>query len=432
MIYLVLLVLIFSTALGLFVLSLSIPFKLKFINLISYQYFLHFVFLVVPGSIVILLGYREDLALLPVRDETVILTCLAVAWCVLAFPLTITVLDFLLGGNIKEKIIAYKSKPLVNYNNSRTTLLNVRVVMVIALCLLFFLIYLLPVIPIFHIGSSVEFIMNSRLESAFDLPPEVYFLRRILYYFLPIFFLYLYALNSYVKVGKVLLWTSFFSAVFILGYSTEKAPVVLFLISIFFLKNIVNDSYVLSIRRILPLLVTVIFVLLLMFSLFYGNSMEEAVDALISRLFVAQVAGSFLSMEYFGNQANFKYFDAVLFRLYTLLGNVPTMQASEELVFYYYPELFNGNLWRNVNSFIVQGAWANFGWIGIFLAPVWCAILIYSGCLFIVNRAKTSASLAVYTYSAIFMFSLSTNFNNFIYSSGFLLTVVIWLFLKKL
>ena len=242
----------------------------------------------------------------------------------------------------------------------------------------------------------------------------------------------MYALNSYIKIGKILLLTSFFSAVFILGYSTEKAPIVLFLISIFFLKNIINNNYDLSIRRILPLLFFIIVVLILMFAFFYGNSLEEAVDSLISRLFVAQVAGSFLSMEYFGNQAVFKYLNAVLFRLDALLGNTPTMQASEELVFYYYPELFNGNLWRNVNSFIIQGAWANFGWLGVFFAPVWCAIVIYSGCLFIVNRVKTSASLAVYAYSTIFMFSLSTNFNNFIYSSGLLLTVVIWLFLKKL
>ena len=230
----------------------------------------------------------------------------------------------------------------------------------------------------------------------------------------------------------IFLWVSFCSAIFILGYSTEKAPVVLFLISIFFLKNIINNSYELSIRRIMPLLSIVVVVLLLMFSLFYGNSLEESVDSLISRLFVAQVAGSFLSMEYYGNQADFKYFDAVLFRLYTILGNTPTMQASEELVYFYYPELFNGNVWRNVNSFIIQGAWANFGWLGIFLAPIWCAILIYSGCYFILNRAKTSASLAVYTYTTIFMFSLSTNFNNFIYSSGFLLTILIWLFLKRL
>ena len=428
----VLMVLIFSTVLGLFVLSISIPFKSKFINLISYQYFLHFIFLVVPGSIAILFGFRDDLALLPVKNEAVISTCLAIAWCVVAFPLAITILDLLLKGNIKKKIIDYKERPLVNCNNPKTTLMNVRIVMFFSLILLLFLIYSLPVIPIFHIGSSVEFIMNSRLESAFDLSPEVYFLRRILYYFFPIFFLYLYALNSYLKVGLILLWVSFCSAIFILGYSTEKAPVVLFLISIFFLKNIINNSYELSIRRIMPLLSIVVVVLLLMFSLFYGNSLEESVDSLISRLFVAQVAGSFLSMEYYGNQADFKYFDAVLFRLYTILGNTPTMQASEELVYFYYPELFNGNVWRNVNSFIIQGAWANFGWLGIFLAPIWCAILIYSGCYFILNRAKTSASLAVYTYTTIFMFSLSTNFNNFIYSSGFLLTILIWLFLKRL
>ena len=427
-----LLTLLLAAGIGLFVLSLSIPFKLRFLNLISYQYFLHFIFLVVPGSIAILLGFREDLALIPVQDITVIYVCVAVAWCLIAFPLTITVMDLLLGQNIKLKIIEYKSKPIVNYNNSKITIRNVRIIMMFNVFFLMLFIFLLPVIPIFHIGSGVDFIMNSRLESAFDLHPGVYFLRRVLYYFLPIYFLYLFALNNYIKVGRFLLFFSFVSALFILGYSTEKAPIILFIVSIFFLKNLIGDSYNLSINKLLPLFFFMAFLLILMFIFFYGNSLEEARKSLVSRMFVSQVAGSFLSMEYFGSHAEFKYFNAVFFRIDAILGNIPTMQASEELVYYYYPELFNSNLWRNVNSFIIQGAWANFGWLGILFAPIWCAIVIYSGCLYIVNSAKTSASLAVYTYSAIFMFSLSTNFNNFIFSSGFLLTIIIWVFLKKI
>ena len=169
-----------------------------------------------------------------------------------------------------------------------------------------------------------------------------------------------------------------------------------------------------------------------MFLFFYNNDINDVFSLLFGRLFVAQIAGSYLSVEYYGSIAPFKFFDGILFRIDNLLGNIPTMQTSEELVWYYYRDLYDSNLWKNVNSFIIQGSWANFGLLGVILAPVWCASVMYFSCNYLLRKAKTAGSLAVYSYSAIFMVSLSTNFNNFIYSSGFILTILIWLFLKKL
>ncbi|MDR6543217.1 oligosaccharide repeat unit polymerase [Acinetobacter bereziniae] len=432
MISLFIFLLVFCTVLGLSILAFSIPFQIKYLNLISYQYFLNFIFLVVPGSIAILLGFRDDLALYPVRDETVIYTCIAICWCLIAFPTTITILDLLLKQNIKRKLIDYKMKKIVHFNNGDITKRNVVIVTIFAFFFLVLLMALLPVIPIFHVGASAEFIMNSRLESAFDLPPIVYFFRRILIYFFPIYFIYLFVLKSYLDIDKKVLFVTFICTIFILTYSTEKAPVVLFILAIFFAKNLIGKNYSLSIRKIIPLILIFIVLFVSMFAFFYNNSVGDAKTSLLVRMFVSQIAGSYLSMEYYGDNAPFKMFHAVLFRLDALLGNIPTMQTSEELVYYYYPDLYNGNLWRNVNSFIIQGAWSNFGWVGIIIAPIWCAIVIYLGCLYIVNKPKTASNLAVYSYSAIFMASLSTNFNNFIYSSGLLLTIFIWAFLKKL
>lgn len=432
MISLFVFLLVFCTLIGLSLLAFSIPFQVKYLNLISYQYFLNFIFLVVPGSIAILLGFRDDLALYPVSDATVIYTCIAICWCLIAFPATITILDLLLKQNIKKKLIDYKGKEIVHFNYEKVTKQNIRIVTFFSVIALIALMASLPIIPIFHIGASAEFIMNSRLESAFDLPPIVYFFRRILIYFFPIYFIYLFVLNNKFKVDKTILIISFFCAAFILTYSTEKAPIVLFILTIFFSKNLISENYSLSIRKLIPLIVVFITLFIGMFAFFYNNSVGDAKSSLLVRMFVSQIAGSYLSMEYYGDNAPFKMFHAVMFRLDALLGNIPTMQTSEELVYHYYPDLYNGNLWRNVNSFIIQGAWSNFGWIGIIVAPIWCAIIIYLGCLYIVNRPKTASNLAIYSYSAIFMASLSTNFNNFIYSSGLLLTILIWTLLKKL
>jgi len=429
---LIILMLFFSAILGIFLLKLVAPIGVKNLNFLSYQYFMHFIFLVVPGSIIIAFGFRDELALMPVSDETVFYTCLAIVWCVISFPLTLLIIDALAGKNLRERFLNYKMQLYTPLNNPKVTLRNITIITFISTCFLFILIYILPVVPIFHIGADAEFIMNSRLESSFDIPPAVFFLRRVMIYFLPIFFLFTYIVNRYNKVNKITYFTCLFNAVFILTYSTEKAPLILLIFSIFFLKNSLEPNYSFSLKKVFLIFISLIAIMFVMVALLYGNDLNDAGLSLVKRMFISQIAGSFLSMEYYGLHAPFKYFDAIFFRLDSLLGGVPTMQISEELVKYYYSELFNSNLWRNVNSFIVQGAWGSFGWFGIFIAPIWCALIMYFSVLYIISKPKTAANLSIYSYSTIFMVSLSTNFNNFIYSTGFLLTVLIWMFLKKI
>lgn len=432
MVNVIITLLVASTLLGIFFLSRVVPINFKNLNLLSYQYAIHFIILVVPGSIMILLGNRSDLALLPVSMETVLKCSIAIIWCISSFPLTATLLDFALKQNLKRKIILYKSRAILHHKNPRSTLKNIKYITYANTINLFILFSLIPIIPIFHLGNNADFIMNARIESAFDLPGGVYIFRRILIYFLPIFFLYTIAFNNIKKVPRKIIILSLFNAFMILGYSTEKAPIIFLIFSYFYMKNISSDLFNFSLKKILTLVALALFLLLGMFVFFYQNRLEDAFESLISRLFVSQISGSYLSMEYYGNIGNFKGFDAVLFRLDSLLHNNITMQASEELVYYYYPDLFNSNLWRNVNSFIIQGAWSNFGWFGILIAPIWCAMIMYFSMIFVVKTPKTSSTMAIYTYSSIFMVSPSTNFNNFIFSSGFILTIVIWLFLRKL
>lgn len=431
MVIFVILIILVSCISGILLLSRALPVGFKYWNLLSFQYLCQCVFLVVPGAIAILLGVRNDLALQPVSENTIYFTSYLIAWCVFAFPATIVFLDLMFNQKIYDLIVEYKQKDFVHYNKYKTTKSNVVIISVINTILLLIFLALLPVIPILHIGAGSEFIMNSRIESAFDLPGWVYGFRRILVYFLPIFLLYILAIKKYINIPKWVMYLNVFNAVVILGYSTEKAPLLYLILSIFFLKNTFKD-YSLSFGRLIPIAGGLFLILFMMFLFFYNNELNQVLELLSGRLFIAQVAGSYLSVEYYGAIEPFKYFDAILFRLDGLLGNIPTMQASEELVKYYYPDLYNNNLWKNVNSFIIQGAWADFGLVGVIVAPIWCAAIIYFCCVYIYKREKTASNLAIYSYSAIFMVSLSTNFNNFIYSSGFLLTLLIWMFLKKL
>lgn len=431
MIFFSIFILLISSIIGMFLLNQTLPLKFKYLNLLSFQYLYQCIFLVVPGAIVILLGVRTDLALQPVTDKTIYLTSFLICWCVFAFPATIAFWDLVTKQKIYNLILSYKEKDIIHYNKEFITRRNVIIVSIISTAFLLFFLALLPVIPVLHIGSGSEFIMNSRIESAFDLPSWVYGLRRVLIYFLPIFFLYSLALKSIVNLPKWILFLNGINAIIILGYSTEKAPLLYLILAVFFLKNTFNN-YNLSFGRLLPIGFGIFGILFLMFMFFYNNEITDVLSLLFGRLFVAQIAGSYLSVEYYGSIAPFKFFDAILFRIDTLLGNIPTMQTSEELVWYYYRDLYDGNLWKNVNSFIIQGAWANFGFLGVIVAPVWCASIMYFCCIYLFKRAKTAGNLAVYSYSAIFMVSLSTNFNNFIYSSGFILTLLIWIFLRKL
>ena len=429
--YLILtLILISLSCLGFYFLSKVTVLNFKYLNFISYQYILHFFIFIVPGTIAILFGIRFELALQPVSEDTILDTLLAIMWCIIAFPITMLIWDTLFHQKLKNKTIQFYEKEVVH--NQKHTLNKIKILTLLSTISLFLFIYLLPVVPIFHIGSGGDIIMEYRLKSAFDLPSEIYIFRRLLVYFFPIFFLYLLALNSIKKIPIYILLINFLNAAFILSYSTEKAPILFFIMAIIFTINITNKNFVINKKKVAAFMIMSTILLLFMITFFYNNGINDAVMSLANRIFISQISGSYLSMEYYGTNAPFKYFHEVFFRLDALFGNNVTMPASEELVSYYFPYQYENNLWRNTNSFIIQGAWANFGIFGIIFAPIWCATVIYFCILYVMRSPKTPAILAVYSYSSIFMVSLSTNFNNFIYSSGFILTIMIWLFLRKI
>ncbi|WP_338190989.1 hypothetical protein, partial [Proteus mirabilis] len=186
-------VLIYISCLGCYFLSKVTPLSFKNLNFLSYQYLLHFIIFIVPGTIAILLGIKFELALQPVSDETIFYAVLAIIWCIIAFPITMGIWDILLNQQLKKRIILYNEKS-VSYNK-QFTLSKIKLLTLFNTLALLFLIYLLPVIPIFHIGSGSDLIMEYRLKSAFDLPGSVYFFRRILIYFFPFFFLYFLLLH---------------------------------------------------------------------------------------------------------------------------------------------------------------------------------------------------------------------------------------------
>ena len=425
--------LIISTILGILLLSRVAPIEPKYLNFFTYQYFIQFILLVVPGTILILNGNREDLALYPVSDQAITITSLAVCWCVFMFSFTLYILDLILNGKLKNRIKQFKFKEVYFNGNPKIISSNITLITITNFILLCIFLYLLPSIPLFHIGLGAELVMNSRLESAFDLPAWLYGFRRVLVYFFPIFLLYVIAVNhSVIKISKYVLGLCWLNSLLILGYSSEKAPVIYLLISVVILKNTLLPEYKINLTKLLFMLFIIFLLLLTMFVTFYDANIIEALDNLKNRIFLSQIAGSFLSVEYYGNIGEYKYFSSILFRVYSLLGYQITMQPSEELVFYYYPELYNNNLWRNVNSFIIQGAWANFGIIGIIFAPVWVATIFYIFMYKILSLPKRPENVAIYAYSTVFMVAISTNFNNFIYSSGFILTLIIWIFLRKI
>ena len=271
MIFFTIFILLISSIIGIFFLSKVVPLKFGYFNLLSYQYLYQCIFLVVPGAIVILLGVRTDLALQPVSDNTIYLTSYLISWCVFAFPATIVFWDQVTNKKIYNLIVAYKRKDVVHYNKKSITKTNVTIISIINSLLLMVFLSLLPVIPVLHIGSGSEFIMNSRIESAFDLPSWVYGYRRVLIYFLPIFFLYTLALRNVIDLPKWLVILNGVNAVVILGYSTEKAPLLYLIIAVFFLKNTFNN-YNLSFGKSLPIGFGIFSILFLMF--LYGEFID--------------------------------------------------------------------------------------------------------------------------------------------------------------
>lgn len=226
----------------------------------------------------------------------------------------------------------------------------------------------------------------------------------------------------------ILFITTFLFSVLTSIISTQKAPLIWLLISLFFVHFLVKFKGEIPIRKFFTIFLFLLGILLLMYVYFMGSKdFGSALTSVLSRAFTGQISASYYYLEFIPHHQ-----DYLLGKSFPNPGGImpyTPYRLQVEIMDWRFPDLAEMGIVGSAPTVFWAESYANFGYLGVFLIPIMTGVFL--GILD--NKLKlienTPIKTGVYIWFVFHYGSLSTSsFSNFfidIYFWG----VLIFLFL---
>ena len=161
-----------------------------------------------------------------------------------------------------------------------------------------------------------------------------------------------------------------------LTYNFAKAPILYLLISLVFV-NLYHRRYV-PLKLSLYFGGFIILLLIVQYALLSGIDIEVGYNAgPLGRLLISQSAGLFLAFDFFPTQHEFIGFASVS-SFVQYIGIEPVPRAARLILENYNTAAVARGAGGVMNSLFTQEAYANFGWAGVVVAPIWVGFVCQS------------------------------------------------------
>ncbi|MDE9444684.1 hypothetical protein KKJ04_03390 [Xenorhabdus bovienii] len=228
---------------------------------------------------------------------------------------------------------------------------------------------------------------------------------------------------SAVKRRPIITSLSVIISILFLLLSSEKAPIVFYLLGLLISYNTAKGKITKINTKIIIFILSFIIVLYL---LFVSNNVTEIISKLTDRLFIAQSISVYLSLKYYSLSGDLSF--NTLSNIFTKILDIKTIEpASVELMKTYYSEMIAVGGW-NVNGLFIHEAWANFGALGIIIAPI--IVTIENAIVFsiVILLKRNVFQVSIYSYMTINCVYFLTSFNAYFYHSNLLIFSIILTF----
>ena len=391
----------------------------KNINYFSVLCSVYFVFGIIP-SIIMMLGFGDGYYFsMPFsnNNEVIKIGSIFILWGLLGILIPFILIDKLL----KNKVLGYS---LSGYKYGLFKI-NSQIVWIYALLLLFFYgLYLIestPVIPQMIVNGFSEHEIAQRRLMLTQYYTGNGYIKTITFFFAYVLSLCLGVLvNKSKNLFPYILILPF--CLLVLSSTGEKASITFSIL--YFLFGITFNSKF-KFKKIL--LITILFFLFLSLLTYiqFDLAFTSSISRLIERIFIAQSAAVYLSVDQYLNNASLLLFNSVdssLFRTLLFLNNsLPA--ASESYVELYYPGLREVGTW-NVNGLYIHESLANFGILGVIFSPIIIGIIYYFILLTCFLFKKYYFISIFYTYITFGFVPILTSFNRILFNTEAILVLI--------
>lgn len=361
---------------------------------------------------------------------------LAVMYTMVAMPLGMLFANLFFKGKIKDYLNDYTKKPIVSLTSFKDSYIRLPLYLISIICILsiFYTFYYLSEIPILKVikgnATALE-LAGLRADSTRNFSGNV-FIRNIFGITLtPIltFIFYCYYKKRKSKKDLVSFLIMFIFSFFILTYNLEKSRFVFFLLGFMFLKILIDGSIR---KKVLVYFGSLAMILIVIAYIKISQNTDVVMlfsnynSGILGRIFLSQASGTYLMFDYFPRVYDFIGINS----LSNVLSDIFDLNKSERaarLVMLQANSRFAESS-GVVNSLFIGEAWANFGVVGVVIAPLYVGAVIQTLFRLLLSFKKTPISLALLAYFS-YSSSVTGGINDYFYNMQGLILMLILFYL---
>lgn len=403
------------------------------INMISWIFYFDLVAQSFIGSVLVINGWDDHYILGRVQAEARLHGWIAVQYTMIAMPLGMLLAVNLYGlKNNRALFQRYISQPICSTVSPRDSYMRFPLYALSAASLMavLYTFYSLGEIPLLAAiaGGDALSLAIARADASLGFTGNVYVRNLLGILLTPIlaFVSFGYLKQTGSLQDRIWFSTMLVASFLILTYDLSKAPIVIFALGFLFFR-------ILSGRKVsrFGLLAFGCLVLLMLVTSYWLVMKVTDPSILFSlnsgiggRIFMSQISGTFFAFEQFPAAHEFVGFSSLSAYISDAFGYTDSERAAIIMAKIFNPAGAEEGSPVVMNSLFIAEAWANFGWIGVLIAPIYVGIFIQALFLLFLRAKKTPVLLGVFAYLSVRL-PVTGGFNDFIYAPSLAIIALI-------
>lgn len=402
------------------------------LNMISVIYYYYIIALTLIGSYAIVEGFGDNPAIEFVSDDTRLFGYYIIIYSIFAFCA---------GGLVAKKILIgaksadlmhekYFFKKIVRPKGIGDSFIKIWLILLTILSL-FSALYVtfikgsVPQLSFFTLNDQIGNLL-SRVSFERDFSGFIY-IKTVLFEQVAVLLslvLYCYYLMNKSTVHFLWFLLAFIVAVYSVTFSLSKSQLIVYFSYFVFIR--IYSQGEISKKFIFLLLIFMFSVLALLFYLVTKMDLEGIAVYMLNRIFLDQISGTFLMFEIFPDEYNYIGFCS-LSNLIPKSLCTQTEPATRLAMEHAFPYGSLEGVMNLLSTYYLGEAWANFGYIGLIMAPLYMGFLISFFYFTVLKIEKNPFTLALLAFVS-FGTNFASQFNGYIYNMLFIVTVFIVFF----
>lgn len=407
--------------------------KVNLVNVSSYVFYSLMVFEFL-GVTLAFLGFKDHYLINRIMNNNVInITYWCMAYTMIILPLVILLFNKYIFKikNIKENYInnINEKVDLEDKEYRNRVFILVSIGLVICLVATIYVFYCIGYVPLFKFFDNSFDFATERINSGRNFSGNQYIKNIIMLIITPLlsYISYIYMRTTSEKKWKILFGILFILCVFIKTYDFEKAPIIYYVCFFFIIEVMLGKTA--KLKKIIPYVIIACILVVVMYITVggYTGTIFTLSSGPLSRLMITQAGTLMLHFDAYPNQI--PYLNGHSFPPFTkvLFGDGEyDIRSGGEIMQLYNPTAVENGTAGVMSTMFMGEAYANFGFIGVAIAPIIVGIVFSSILCIYLKSKKTPLNIILYLECfIIFTNVLQAGFIDFFYNINFLVVIIV-------